>query len=444
MVRTKFSNSHQMQAAINKAPDLKKSVEMLAIVPTRDKLTLLSRKIYNVMMFYAQQQSAETQVFGIELRRVAKNIDFTSKNTEVLKEHLRQMVTNKVEWQSPTTGEGAQWGVATLIAHAELINKRGEVWMEWSYAPKIKQAIFDPDRYCKINLEEQAAMKTLAGLALYEICSRYIDNPGGLTARRPLDWWRPVLTGDPASKDHGAYLDWKIFNRDVVKKAISEINRVTNIEVEKVEHKRGRSVIELQFKVKRKSSRQQHLLNISPVNLEDIGRAISAGVPQEKAEKLLERHGEVKFNSAIKELEKRVSNKSYEPVRSPDKYLATVLDAANSEVSNKIIINNKPSAVLEKAARFALLERYREFKRFEAYSLYGESPEDVQSNYKKDFESHVVINNPALKRAWDKNGLEGRMGRSFFITYISESMWGVGWDYPTDAQLLSYSLTSVK
>jgi hypothetical protein len=159
-----------MIATTNKAPDIKKAVETLAIVPTRDKLSVLCRKIYNVMMFHAQQQGIETQIFRIELRRVAQNLDFTSNNTEVLKEHLRQMVTTKVEWQSPTTGEGARWGVAALIAHAELTNVRGEAWMEWSYAPTIKQAILDPERYAKISLKTKQHLRRW----LVWHCTRYV------------------------------------------------------------------------------------------------------------------------------------------------------------------------------------------------------------------------------------------------------------------------------
>jgi len=162
---------------------LKKAVDTLAIVPTKDRISILARKVYNVMMHYAQLQGMDAQIYRVRLRDVIHGIDFNSNNTEVLKEHLRQMVTTKVEWQSPTKGEGARWGVSALIAHAELSNDGGEVFMEWSYAPNIKQAILDPQRFARISLSFQAALKSMAALVLYEICSRYVDNPGGVTAR---------------------------------------------------------------------------------------------------------------------------------------------------------------------------------------------------------------------------------------------------------------------
>lgn len=431
-----------MLASTSKAQDIKKAVEALAIVPTRDKLSVLCRKIYNVMMFHAQQQGIETQIFRIELRRVALNLDFTSHNTEVLKDHLRQMVTTKVEWQSPTTGEGARWGVAALIAHAELVNVRGVAWMEWSYAPTIKQAILDPERYAKISLESQAALKTMAGLALYEICARYIDNPGGVTAKQSLEWWRPVLTGDPASREQGAYLDWKIFNRDVVKKAVAEINLVTDIEVSQIAHKRGRSVVELQFKVNRKSRHKKPSQSVTPVNLEYVGRAIHAGVPQEKAEKLLERHGEQKYKSALKELETRIGSRSLEPVRSPEKYFSAVLESPQAIAKAEIEPTKSLTGKEEKAVRVALLEKYRESKRAEALSLFKEMTDGKRLDYLNEFQLRVVSVNPALQRSWVSKGLDGAMGKAFFVSFLAEEMWGAGWDSPTDSQLLSYKLAA--
>lgn len=430
-----------MKAISTKTPEVKKAVEALAIVPTRDRLTVLCRKVYNVMMFHAQQQGVDTPVFRIELRRVAKNIDFTSNNTEVLKEHLRQMVTTKVEWQSPTTGEGARWGVAALIAHAEISTVRGESWLEWSYAPTIKQAILDPERYAKISLEHQAALKTMAGLALYEICARYVDNPGGVTAKQSLSWWRPVLTGDPASKEQGAYLDWKVFNRDVVKKAVAEVNNVTDLQVEQVQYKRGRTVVELQFRVSRKGKHRVPLEKLQPVDLQDVGKAIQAGVPQEKAERMLERHGPQKFRAALKDLEDRVGNKRLEPVRSPDKYLAAVLTAPTTTETVSDAAPRLFPTKEEKAARVSLIERYRESRRSEALSLFSEMAAEEKSDHLKEFELRVVEGNPALKRAWVSKGADGAMGKAFFVSFLADTMWGKGWDSPSDAQLLSFNLS---
>jgi len=230
---------------------LRKPVNTLAIVPKSEKITVTARKIYNVMLQYAQKQGVEKDRYQARLVEIATGIDFNSNNTEVIKQYFRQMATTGVEWQSPTTGEGARWSISALIAHADLIQRGNELLLEWSYAPNIKQELLDPQRFAKMSLQVLAALNTMASLVLYEICCRYADNPSGLTARQAWAWWRPVLTGSPDSAT-SAYQEYKIFNRDVVKKAVKKVNEVTDLDVELIEHKRGRSVQDLQFKVQRK------------------------------------------------------------------------------------------------------------------------------------------------------------------------------------------------
>jgi hypothetical protein len=283
------------------SPVVRKAVDALALVPTRDKISLLTRKIYNVMMHHAQAQGSAQTTYRARLKDVIYLVDFNSNNTELLKEYFRSMVTTKVEWQSPTRseGEGATWGVSGMIAHAEFLTGRaGEVTLEWSYSPKLQQAILDPQRYARISLSVVAQLRTHASLALYEICSRYVDNPAGLTARNHWTWWRPVLTGSPDSQAE-TYKEWKYFKRDCIAKAVAEVNHVTDIEVEAVEHKQGRAMGDLQFIVRRKAQQKLPLSALpSPVDLQLIGRSINCGMAQNRADKLFEKYGADTMGSA--------------------------------------------------------------------------------------------------------------------------------------------------
>lgn len=418
---------------------LKKAVDTLAIVPTKDRISILARKVYNVMMHHAQLQGVDAQIYRVRLREVIQGIDFNSNNTEILKEHLRQMVTTKVEWQSPTKGEGARWGVSALIAHAELTNVGGEVFMEWSYAPNIKQAILDPQRFAKISLTFQAALKSMAALVLYEICSRYVDNPGGVTARQHWTWWRPVLTGAPDT-DAGAYQEWKYFKRDVIKGAVAEVNQITDLQIEAIEHRQGRAITDLQFRVARKVQQRLPLAAIpDPVNLQDIGKAIQAGVPQEKAEKLFAKHGASAFAQGVQALQVRKSKGSLTEVREPAKFLAAVLNNQGAQIK---IVQPTSRTGEEKEARVALLEHYRERKRDEAESLFNEMPAGEQQAVRLNFQSQVIeVSNPALQRAFKSRGLASPMTRALFLKFIASQLFGQGWDLPSDTDLLNHSLS---
>ena len=424
---------------------LKKSVDTLAIVPTKDRITILARKVYNVMMHYAQDQGVEQPIYRVRLRDVVKGIDFNSKNTEVIKDHLRQMVTTKVEWQSPTKGEGAKWAVSALIAHAELVNENGEVFMEWSYAVNIKHEILDPQRYARISLAFQAEFRSMPGLALYEICSRYVDNPGGLTARQHWTWWRPVLTGAPENQV-GIYSEWKYFKRDVIKGAVAEVNQITDLEIEAIEHRStGRSIGDLQFKVRRKEQTKLPFGTVpSPVNLQDIGRAINAGVPQDKAEKLLAKFGDACFKRGVDALEVRVKRSDLSDIRTPDKYLgATLVEIARNDQIGKSL--EAEPAVVKKhisAERVAMIERFRDRKRLAAEALFRESVEMDQRKLLFEFESVAL---PAIGAAvlgtYKKRGLGTPMTKSHFAKFLAEHFFGPKWDLPSDAELLDFTIS---
>ena len=418
---------------------LRKAVDTLAIVPTKDRISILARKVYNVMMHHAQLQGVDAQIYRVRLRDVINGIDFNSNNTEILKEHLRQMVTTKVEWQSPTKGEGARWGVSALIAHAELAHVGGEVMMEWSYAPNIKQAILDPQRYARISLSFQAALKSMAALVLYEICCRYVDNPGGVTARQHWTWWRPVLTGAPDGEGK-AYQEWKYFKRDVLKGAVAEVNQITDLQIEAIEHRKGRAMVDLQFKVARKAPAKLPLAAVpAPVNLADIGRAIQAGVAQDKAEKLLAKHGAASFAEGVKALQVRQSRGALGEVRAPDKFLSAVLN--NLGDAPAAAASSPAARGEERAARVALLERYREERRREAESLYNEMPATEQAALTLRFEADVVAgSNPALQRAYRARGLAAPMTRALFLKFVATELWGKAWETPSDSDLLAFSL----
>ena len=65
-----------------------KANEAIAIRPKRGKLTLLSRRIYNVFLYHAQQQGVEKPSYSILLSELIDDARFTSNNTELLKSRM--------------------------------------------------------------------------------------------------------------------------------------------------------------------------------------------------------------------------------------------------------------------------------------------------------------------------------------------------------------------
>jgi hypothetical protein len=420
---------------------LRKPVNTLAIVPKSEKITVTARKIYNVMLQYAQKQGVDKDSYSVRLADIAIGIDFNSNNTEVIKQYFRQMATTGVEWQSPTTGEGARWSISALIAHADLVQRGKELILEWSYAPNIKQELLDPQRFAKMSLQVLAALNTMASLVLYEICCRYADNPSGLTARQAWSWWRPVLTGAPDSAT-SAYQEYKIFNRDVVKKALKKINEVTDLEVELIEHKIGRSVQDLQFRVKRKLP---HLAPadqaIEPVDLKTIGVAIKLGIAQEKAEKLLLKYGAKALDEAMAVMHERLRRPNMEPVRSPEKYLVTILQSGQFGAAKE---SSPPVAKIydTKAERLKLIERFMAQKRNELNEMFHEMPEQDQQQWVARFEEEALPVSGAMRKAYQSKGISSQIVRPAFLKFLGNSVWEEGWEKPTDSDLVDLAILS--
>ena len=436
-----IADSGRKQTASEQDLLLRKPVNTLAIVPKSEKITVTARKIYNVMLQYAQKQGVEKERYRARLADIATGIDFKSNNTELIKKYFRQMATTGVEWQSPTTGEGARWSISALIAHADLIQHGNELVLEWSYAPNIKQELLDPQRFAKMSLQVLAALNTMASVVLYEICCRYADNPSGLTARQSWAWWRPVLTGAPDSAT-SAYQEYKIFNRDVVKKAVKKVNEVTDLEIDLIEHKIGRSVQDLQFKVKRKLPQlAQHDKQIEPVDLKTIGTAIKAGLPQEKAEKLLFKYGARALDDALAIMHERQRRASMEPVRSPEKYLATILQSGQFGMQKS---SNPPADMVydTKAERMKLIERFRAQKRAELHAMFQEMPVDDQQKWIVKFEEEALPDSGAILKVYQSKGITSSIVRHAFFKYLGNSVWEDGWEKPSDSELIDLAILS--
>ena len=419
---------------------LRKPVNTLAIVPKSEKITLTARKIYNVMLHHAQKQGVSQDVYRVQFKAIATGIDFHSNNTEVIKQYFRQMATTGVEWQSPTTGEGIRWSVSALIAHAALIKQGSELFLEWSYAPNIKQELLDPQRFAKMSLQVQAELNTMPALALYEICCRYADNPGGLTARQSWAWWRPVLTGSPDSAA-AAYLEYKIFNRDVLKKATKKVNEVSDLEIELIEHKQGRSVQDLQFRVRRKTPlRVAQDIAIAPVDLKTIGAAIKAGIPQDRAERILAKHGAKAIDEALLTMQARQDQAQREPVRSPEKYLLTLLQSGQfGELKAPATVAPK-KPYDSKVERLKLIEQFFSSKRAELQSMFQEMDATQQQDWIARFGNEGLPNNDAVKKTFLRKGITSQIVRPVFLKFLGNAVWEEGWDRPSDSDLVEVAM----
>ncbi len=429
------------QKALIDSP-LRKPVNTLAIVPTKSsKITVLARKAYNVLLYIAQEQGIDQEVFKAPLQSILRGVDFNSNAREIVKQHLRSMVSTTVEWQSPTAGEGEAWNVAGLLAHAKVYKQGGENWVEWSFAPNIKHELLDPQRFARLRLDVISQLRRHSGVVLYEICARYRDI--GLTARQPWPWWRPVLTGSPDTED-SIKQEYRFFKRDVLKLAIAEVNAVTDLDVELIEHKSGRFIADIQFRVAKKHQEALPLRHPpQPVDLSQVVRATSAGLRTEDAEALIQAHGNDAMAAGLDALLKRIASEYPEPLRDPYRYLRAILESSSAPAAAKVGEGGATPAASAAAASAAMEGWTAEWigkRRAQVIAEFEALPAESQSEWLERLRSSLRERgvHPTIRKRLDTNGWKHPMVTGELIRFFK----GPDWDKPTSEELLAVAAQS--
>lgn len=233
---------------------VKRPNETIGIVPAgKHRITHLVRRLYSVILLFSQQQGEREEYSAVLSDMLAAANSSGSNRTEV-KAILRDIRSIGVDW-NVREGDRDIWKNVGLIEEPGLIDGKGTpTIVTWKLPALIRNRLLDPRGFfTRISLEMMTRLRSGASIALYEICCQYASNDhgkgeGGLTNRGRIPEWMPRLTGS-----RKADYEYKFLKRDVVMPAISEINEITDLRIELVEHKVGRRVDEIQFRVFRKS-----------------------------------------------------------------------------------------------------------------------------------------------------------------------------------------------
>lgn len=407
-------------------PDrIDKPVSALAMVPKTGTITRVGRQAYTLMMFVAREQGTEdeeTGLFGAPLNSVIRGYDGSTGSVKELKKHLLSMVTHVVEWQSPSPAETEEWGACGLLSQVNLKKKNGENWLYWAYPPALRQEMLYPLRYAQIKRSTIAQFRSHAGLALYEICARYKDNPSHRTSKQHWHWWLPVLTGKPVPKE--IKTEFRFFNRDTIKPATEEVNEVSELTVTVHEFRVGRSIEFVQFEVHLKQ--EASVKEARAIDLSKVARAIQLGIDAEIAEDHFIRHGELAFAKAIERLEARLAMQGT-PILSRHAYLKALLtgrvidkpapEEYQPEVIEKVVTKKADPAV---QAQANLREREVEkltVVRMELEKLDARAMEQLLMELKENFVERKM-SQAVMKRLeegkWESALIMGELARFYW------------------------------
>lgn len=431
------------QAAARAEQAVTKANEAITIRPKRGKLTLLSRRIYNAFLYHAQRLGVDNPSYTVPLSELIDDARFNSHNTDLLKSHIRDMQATTIEWH--TSSGGTQKWTSTQLLGAVNIHEPGRgqaCTITWTYPEPIRERLVKPAQYTRVLLEISSQMRSYAAAVLYELGARYLTSPSGLTMREDLLWWASVLTGR-SDIDKVEYRD---FNRFTIKKALVELDTLCDdFRMELLEHKRGRKVEELQFRVIRKPQATLAGLKEFAKNVFDLSlveRVIAIGLKRADAQDLYAVTDEGALRAAVDHVEQRMKSASLEPLKSPAAYLRDALKKQYAGTADEGGETPAPPALPRPgmAERVQQLrEEWRFHKSVEAKALFDEMPDADQAAKIAAFEAERLpeLASPIAK-AWRRDGIKSRIAASTFFRWLADSMWP---GEVTDKELLEFAMS---
>lgn len=224
-----------------------------ATIHKSNELTLLQNKISNVLYFNAYKELKTREVHEISIGDLCKQLSYKGHNDYEIKKSLKALISIVIEWDllNDEKLETEDWTASTMLASASI--KKGGI-CEYSYGYHMRELLSDSVLYGVINMAYQANFRSKYGLALYENCARFVNVKQ--TGWLEMDFFRELM-----GVAQGNYQIFRDFKRRVLDVAVNEVNTYSNLYVEPVFKKTGRTVKHIKFNITKKSNNKIPLAN---------------------------------------------------------------------------------------------------------------------------------------------------------------------------------------
>lgn len=286
----------------------------VAAIHVSGKLTLLQRKLSNVLLLNAYDTLTSSARHQIDARTLCLMIGYNSNDIDTLKQSLRGLVETVAEWDMLDDKGQQEWGVSSLLSYAKL---KGGV-CEYAYSPALAEKLNDPKVFALINLNIQRRFTSGHALALYENCYRFVRT--GSTGWWPIELFRRLMGVDGSAY----YETFKHLNAKIIKPAVAEVNRTSNIILAPETKKTGRAVTDIRFRIR--ENPQLAILDIDDGEGARHGpvyaRLRALGVSDRLARQWLAAHGEDQVSAKLAYVEAK------DDVRSKIGYLTAAFQGA--------------------------------------------------------------------------------------------------------------------
>ena len=370
----------------------------VAAIHVSGKLSLLQRKLSNVLLLNAYDTLMSRPSHRIDAQTLCMMVGYNSNDIETLKASLRGLAETVAEWDMLDERGRQEWGVSSLLSYAKL--KEGVC--EYAYSPALAEKLHDPKVFALINLNIQRKFTGGHALALYENCFRFIGT--GSTGWWPLDIFRRLMGVDGSEY----YQSFKHLNAKIIKPAVAEVNKVSDIVVTPELRKEGRAVAYIRFLIKRNPQ-------LAILDLDDgegvrkgavYGGLRDLGVSDRLARQWIGQHGEAYVAEKLNYVLARAN------VKSPVRYLSAAMREDYAVDADGQGDEARSPAVLARAAK---LRRVQEV-------LQARSPTQRDAD-RRLFLSRLA--DPGLRADFEKHGWMSALNAEAIFSFWEDLEPGV-------------------
>ena len=230
--------------------ELKKHV---AAIHIENRLSLLERKMANVLLLNAYPNLLTQEAHRIRIKDLASILGFDSNDRDCLKRALVNLMSTVLTWNIiDRNGNEKAWRARPMLMSADIERN----WCAYAYHPDLRQKMFNPEIYSRINLSIQRKFTSGYAFALYENCLRYRGT--GSTGWWSLEVFRKLM----GVGDNDYYADFRRLNSKLIKAAVKQVNQTSDIFLETETKSEKRRVVSIRFAIK--DNPQMSLLGNTP------------------------------------------------------------------------------------------------------------------------------------------------------------------------------------
>ncbi len=384
------------------------------------------RKLLNTLMYYAQHQGTgyiANRRHEISLKDVYIGIGWSnSHNIDALKKHIRTLMTTVIEWNQYGEDRSRGWEICTFITYGAIEQGR----LTYTINERIAEDMVKPTLFAKVQLLVQGRFTRKHALILYEYFQDMMGR-GKSTNDVSIDFILGHLGLNPES-----YGKYKYLQRDVLKPAIAEINKYSDLTVSHKAIRSGRATTGISFRTERRASFQltfdlpsSDLLNYSDESEAEVAELLEGkGVTGKIAKDLVKQYGVDSCRDALVNLERTL--KSGASVNSTGAWLRSAIKEGwkpPSAVTPKV----KQEAAMERQKKADANEKqqdaYQNYRAKLARNVFESKSKTYQTRRKNAYlEKMKKERNEIVLRQFAEKGWDGRIVWACFLeeTYIEE------------------------